>query len=106
MHGKSLEKVKNILSKPPIMRYFDQTDKTQITLQCDASAYGLGACLLQNGQSIQYAHRALSEKEKKNYAQIEKEMWAIVFGLDRFERYVFWTQSHRRVWPQTIRDDH
>ena len=41
---------------------------------------------MQSGQPVAYASRSLSTTEK-HYAQIEKEMLAIVYGLNRFERY-------------------
>ena len=85
-HGDALRKVKEALSEPPVLRYFDTKEET--TLQCDASEKGLGACLMQKGQPIQYASRALTETEQ-NYAQIEKEMLSIVIGLNRFEKYVY-----------------
>ena len=50
--------------------------KEEVTLQCDASQFGLGAALMQNGQPVAYASRALTEAETR-YAQIEK---AIVFA--------------------------
>ena len=87
VHGEALKKVKHILSQPLVLRYFDTSGKCKTTLQCDASKSGLGACLMQDGQPIQYASRALTETEKE-YAQLEKEMLAILFGLERFERYV------------------
>ena len=87
VHGKALNDVKEALSEPPVLRYFD--DKEQETmLQCDASEKGLGACLMQKGQPVQYASRALTQPER-NYDQIEKEMLAISFGVDRFEKYVY-----------------
>lgn len=88
VHGAALKKVKTILSEPPVLRYFDSSGESKTTLQCDASQHGLGACLMQDGQPIQYASRALTETERQ-YAQIEKEMLAILFGLERFERYVY-----------------
>lgn len=88
VHGEALKKIKKILSEPPVLRYFDSSGKCATTLQCDASQFGLGACLMQDGQPVQYASRALTETEK-SYAQIEKEMLAILFGLERFERYVY-----------------
>ena len=86
VHGKALSEVKKALSEPPVLRYFDEKEQ-DTTLQCDASEKGLGACLMQKGQPVQYASRALTQTEQ-NYAQIEKEMLAISFGLDRFEKYV------------------
>ena len=85
-HGKCLSEIKHMLSEPPVLRYFDPRGKT--TVQCDASEFGLGACLLTDGQPVSFASRALTETER-NYAQIEKEMLSIVFGLERFERYVY-----------------
>lgn len=37
-----------MLSEPPVLRYFDP--KAKIKLQCDASEYGLEACIMANGQ--------------------------------------------------------
>jgi transposase InsO family protein len=88
VHGEALKKVKHILSQPPVLRYFDTSGNCKTTLQCGASKFGLGACLMQDGQPIQYASRAMTETEKE-YAQLEKEMLAILFGLERFERYVY-----------------
>ena len=59
-----------------------------MTLQCDASQVGLGAALLQNGQPVAYASRAISDGETR-YAQIENEVLAIVFACERFESYVY-----------------
>jgi hypothetical protein len=86
VHGKALDEIKKALSEPPVLRFYEPG--ADITLQCDASEFGLGACLLANGQPVQYASRALTETERQ-YAQIEKEMLSIVFGLERFERYVY-----------------
>ena len=45
-------------------------------IQCDASQNGLGAVLMQDGQAIVDASRAMTDAET-GYAQIEKEMLAI-----------------------------
>ena len=46
VHGEALKKVKKILSEPPVLCYFDSSEKCTTTLQCDASQFGLGACLM------------------------------------------------------------
>ena len=62
--------------------------KKPITLQCDASQRGLGAAIIQDGYPISYASWALTRAEK-NYAQIEKELLAIVFGAHKFYEYIY-----------------
>ena len=59
-----------------------------LEIQCDSSQSGLGAALMQNGHPIAYASRALTETESR-YAQIEKEMSAIVFSVEKFNDYTF-----------------
>ena len=85
-HDQALEQVKEAMTKAPILRYFD--DQPSVTLQCDASQNGLGAALLQNGQPVGYASRSLTESERR-YAQIEKELLAIQFGLEYFDHYTY-----------------
>ena len=48
----------------------------------------MGAVLLQEDQPVAYASKALN-KSQQNYAQIEKEMLAIVFGCTRFHEYIY-----------------
>ena len=68
---------------------YDVSAKTKIS--ADASAYGLGAVLLQNQQEkwrpVAIASRTLSETETR-YAQIEKEALALTWALEKFAEYV------------------
>ena len=57
-------------------------------LQVDASSHRLGEALMQDNGPVEFASHALSETEQK-YAQIEKEMLAIVFGRKHFHQYIF-----------------
>ncbi len=91
---KCFNEVKKILSSPPLLKYFDPDQ--DLELQCDASEKGLGAWLMQNGQLIAYASRSFTNMEQQ-YAQIEKEMLAIVFGTEKFEQYYY----GRRVKVET-----
>ena len=85
MEGHYFQHLKQVLSPPLILRNFDPQQRLE--LQCDASEKGLGACLL-GGQPLTYASTSLSETEQ-NYAQIEKEMLAILFGTEQFEQNVY-----------------
>ena len=82
----ALSQVKNILSTEPVLQFFNPSISSVI--QADASQHGLGACLLQQGKPIAYASRSLSISER-NYAQIEKELLAIVFSCTKFHQYIY-----------------
>lgn len=69
-----------------MLRFYDVTKAVYI--QSDASQTGLGACLLQDGHPIAYASRTMTQSEC-NYAQIEKEMLAICFAVDKFHQYIY-----------------
>jgi len=81
----AFQKIKQLVTEAPVLRYYNVADP--VTLQCDSSDFGLGATLLQLGQPVAFASRALSPVEQR-YAQIEKEMLSIVFGCERFRQYI------------------
>lgn len=78
--------VKQLVSTEPVLKYYDVNE--EVTIQCDASEVGLGATLMQQGQPVAYASRALSQTEQR-YAQIEKECLAIVFACEHFDQYIY-----------------
>ena len=85
-HQASTDKIKPAISEESTLRYVD-TAKLP-TLQTDASIKGLGASLIQVGQPIAYASKALSDAETR-YASIERELLAVVFCVQRFHTYLF-----------------
>ena len=85
VHENALTQVKQLITREPVLRYFDNTK--EVTFQCNASESGLGATIMQEGQPVAFSSRALSNTEK-NYAQIEKELLSIVHGCTRFDQYV------------------
>ena len=82
----AFNKLKQVATEAPVLKYFEP--KEELTLQSDAFNTGLGAVLTQNGQPIAFASRALSDAETR-YAQIEKELLAVVFGLEKFHQYTY-----------------
>jgi len=88
----AFEDMKALISSAPLLKYFNPD------MPVDASSNGLGACLMQGGQPVQYASRALTETENR-YSQIEKEMLSVVFSLTRLDTYTY----RRKV---TVYNDH
>lgn len=84
-HDQVLEKLKQLLSSSPCLKYYDVND--DCVLETDASEYGLGAVILQQGRPVAYASRTLSETERR-YSQLEKECLALMYGCVRFDQYL------------------
>ena len=78
--------LKKNLSESPCLAYFDSSK--EVVIQADSSKHGIGAVLLQEGRPIEYASRALTPSER-NWAQIEKEVLAVLYGLERFDQYAY-----------------
>ena len=83
---KALQEVKKLVTEAPVPSYYDPS--SELTIQCDASQRGLGAALLQSQKPVAYASSALTQTETR-YAQIEKEMLAIVYVLETFNQFTF-----------------
>ena len=69
-----------------MLKYFNPTRPTKLSV--DPSSKGLGAVILQDGHPIAYTSKAHTDSQQ-HYAQIEKEMLAIVFGCTRFHEYIY-----------------
>jgi len=82
----SFKSLKQLTSETPVLKFFDPTKAVKISV--DASSKGMGAVLLQDEHPIAYMSKSLT-RTQKNYAQIEKEMLAIVFGCTRFHEYIY-----------------
>ena len=91
----------------PVLTYFDKTKKH--TIQCNASKKVLGAVLLQKSKPVIYMSRVLTETEQR-YSNIERELLAIVFALERLKHYTFGRtiivqsdhQPLQTIWKKSI----
>ena len=84
----AFKKIKELIIQDPglVLAYYDPS--RELRLQVDISKYGLGAVLLQDRKPIAYASKSPGDSEV-NYAQIEKELYAILFGSKRFHLYIY-----------------
>ena len=82
---------KEVLSSEQVVVHYDP--QKPLILSVDGSPYGIGAVLshlMEDGteRPVEFASRTLSSAEK-NYVQIEKEELAIIFGIKRFQLYLY-----------------
>lgn len=96
VHSTAFQTLKEALEKVSSLSWFDPHKKCKIFT--DASAYGLGCCLLQDDRPVAYASRSLSDTEKR-YSVIEKEFLGTVFALTKFRRLILFTDC-------TVHTDH
>lgn len=80
-------KLRSILASEDVMlRYPDF--KKPFDLTTDASTYGIGAVLSQEGRSITMISRTLKDREV-NYATNERELLAIIWALAKLRHYLY-----------------
>lgn len=86
---KSFDKLKQILSQPPLLKMADFNEK--FILSTDASSIAIGCVLgqMQDGAfaPIAYASRTLSPLERK-YSTYEKETLAALYGVEKFKYFL------------------
>jgi len=91
----ALQKIKTAFSTAPVLQ-LPRLDQPFV-LRTDASGVGLGAVLMQDSEGdgtlhpCCYASRKLLERETR-YSTIERECLAIVWGIQKFGRYLWGTQ--------------
>ncbi|UYV64758.1 K02A2.6-like [Cordylochernes scorpioides] len=87
---RAFRKLKELLTTQPILAAYDIRKPTMVS--SDASSYGLGAVLKQEGKNgiwrpVAYSSRTMTPTEKR-YAQIEKETLAITWACERFQDFL------------------
>lgn len=85
-HREALDNLKELISNAPVLALYDV--RAPVVVSVDASSVALGAVLLQAGRPVEYASRTLTPAQTR-YAQIEKELLAIVFACEKFHQYIY-----------------
>ena len=95
-HDAELKALLSFISKAPVLAIFDPAKPCMV--QTDSSKNGLGCVLLQDHGPVAFASRTLSHSEQK-WAQIEKELLAVVFACERFHYFLYGREF-------TVQSDH
>ncbi|GFX87861.1 retrovirus-related Pol polyprotein from transposon 17.6 [Trichonephila clavipes] len=74
-------------------REMNRIFKISFRVHCDASDYGVGCCLTQQDTEGIYRPIAFASQKfnatQKNWASIEKEAWAVLYGLNKFDKWIY-----------------
>ena len=86
-----MKTAKQLLTTSNLLTHYDAT--LPLKLAADASQYGQGAFtshVLPDGveRPVAFASRSLSSSER-NYSQIDKEALALVYGVKKFQAYLY-----------------
>ena len=90
VHERAFRTLRSVVTNKPVLQLPDFSK--QFVLQTDASGEGLGAILLQEidgfRHPVAFASRRLLKREQ-NYATIEKECLAVVWGILKFQSFLY-----------------
>ncbi len=88
---RAFQQAKDSLVSAPVLAHYDP--KLPVRLAGDASSYGMGAVIAHvypDGTEcpIAYTSRTFTASER-NYAQLEKEAYSLVYGVKKFHQYLY-----------------
>ena len=88
-HTEAFTSIKQEIIQAPVLKYYDPKKPT--VLQTDASAEGLGACLLQCEHPVYFGSKALTDSQK-GYVAIELEALAVSWAMEKFHHFLYATK--------------
>jgi len=83
--NEAFETLKGILVKAPVLK-LPNFDK-DFEIHCDASNFAIGGILMQDGRSVAFESKKLSEM-KRRWPTHEKEMWAVIHCFKTWGHYI------------------
>ena len=100
---KAFEKIKELLTNPPVLRIADPTKDFRV--QTDSSGFGIGAVLLQEHQGkwlpVAYISHKMNQAEC-SYPVMEQEFLALVYALKKWRHYLHGTEIHAYTDHQSL----
>ena len=88
-HTEAFTSIKQEIIQALVLKYYDPKKPT--VLQTDASAKGLGACLLQCKHPVYFGSKALTDSQK-GYVAIELEALAVSWAMEKFHHFLYATK--------------
>eukprot|EP00079_Xenopus_tropicalis_P035744 XP_017949515.1 PREDICTED: uncharacterized protein K02A2.6-like [Xenopus tropicalis] len=88
---KVFKEAKTLVTSDDVLVHFNAS--LPLKLACDASPYGIGAVIShvlpdKSERPIAFASRSLTSAER-NYAQIDKEALSLIWGVKRFNQFLY-----------------
>ena len=93
---KDMDHIKKAIATAVTLFHYDPNKP--VVIETDASLKGLGAVLIQDGRPVRFLSKSLTPAES-DYANIERELLAVLFACERLHVYTFGRQV-------TIHTDH
>uniref|UniRef100_A0A7N2KR02 Uncharacterized protein n=1 Tax=Quercus lobata TaxID=97700 RepID=A0A7N2KR02_QUELO len=94
--GQAFQNLKQAVSQPPVLALPDFSQP--FVIECDASGFGIGAVLMQQGRPIAFYSQPLKGKSA-HLSTYEKELLALVTAVRKWRPYLFGK-------PFVIKTDH
>ena len=95
---KAFDDVKQAIASSGTLSYYNPSLPTLVS--SDASSYGIGGTIMQEQDGVYkpvaFVSRTMTDAEKR-YAQIEKELLAIVYTCEKFSRYLVGMDTFRII---------
>ena len=88
VHTEAVEKLKHAVKKSYVIEFVDWTNGSPLVLQTDASDFGMGAALKQDGRLLRVYSYAF-DKTQQRWSTVDQEAFAVVKAVCVFRAFLF-----------------